>query len=238
MGLVMNKLSIVSLATVATAALALTGCGRAAFGGPQTHYDQAACVENALRNDPPQDMLEPAASRFTGGCVDGEAESCSALGVMNELGLAMPVDASRAVALYRKACDRDSARGCVNLGKALADGRGVAKDERRAEALFASACAKDEMFGCAELGKLKIARASAPTSIEGRTGRVLLARACDADERSACRAYGEVVASIDPREALVFFTKGCLQGDAHACKRMDAPRTETAGDAAAAWRSK
>ncbi len=234
-----GSLKPLTLITVFGTALLLTGCGRSALGGVgESGYDRAACIENALRHNPDKQLLLTAAAQLGGACADGEAPSCSALGVMNELGLAMPVNPGRALELYRKACHGDSARGCVNLGRAILQGRGVAAHPKRAEGLFAGACAAGEMYGCAELGKMKVASAPAPGSLEARYGRELLARACDADERSACRAYGEVLESLQPREALVVYTKACLQGDAAACRRMDAPLVRTEGEAAAGWRSR
>ncbi|HEX3772129.1 MAG TPA: hypothetical protein VHV30_14735, partial [Polyangiaceae bacterium] len=108
----------VAVAGLAAIASILSGCMGPSFAGP----DQQACVERSLRRT--HDTLAVAAARFQfeQGCHEGDAEACSALGVIYEVGAGAPANAARAVALYEHACDAGSVRGCANLGVARAYG--------------------------------------------------------------------------------------------------------------------
>lgn len=212
----------------------ITGCGQAAFSDASTGYDQQGCIENALRRAPSKGLLPASAARFRDACGGGEAASCSALGVMHELGLGMPADPARAAALYDEACVAGNARGCVNLGAALSRGAGVARDDVRARKLFSSACQGGEVSGCAQLGRLIVASG---TELDARYARELLDQACNAAETSACVALAELhVGAGRSRDALVAYTKACMSGEQLACKHMDAPVVATSSDAVAGWR--
>lgn len=221
----------------ACAAVVLGGCAHASFGGSMSGYDQQACIENALRHHPDASSIDSARRRFSESCRGGEASSCSALGVMNELGLGAPADVRTAASLFRRACDAGNARGCVNLGGLLARGEGVPRDAARAQHLFADACRQDEMSGCARLGRQVLTRSDHPTRDELEYGRRLLEHACIRKERSACLDLGDALTGLRRHhDALVAYTKACLDGDEVACHRMDGPRTSTSQEAAAGWR--
>ena len=73
------------------------------------------------------------AADYTGGCNN--------MGVAYMAGRGVPADPSRAVELYRKACDAGDMIGCSNLGRCFETGRGVARNPERAAALLKQACA-------------------------------------------------------------------------------------------------
>jgi TPR repeat protein len=77
-------------------------------------YDPQECVENALRSGPDPHALREAAVAFASACDGGEAASCSALGVMYELGRGLPMSTSRALSLYETACEAHNLRACGN----------------------------------------------------------------------------------------------------------------------------
>jgi len=82
-------------------------------------YDAQECVENALRNRPDPEAVSDAAVAFARACREGEAASCSVLGVMYELGRGFPRNTPYARTLYRSACQQQNQRACENLGELL-----------------------------------------------------------------------------------------------------------------------
>jgi TPR repeat protein len=78
-------------------------------------YDAQECVEHALRSEPDPATVRDAVVAFTGACQAGEAASCSALGVMYELGRGVPASVPRALSLYGSACEAHNLRACANL---------------------------------------------------------------------------------------------------------------------------
>jgi len=215
----------------------LGGCVRA-FGDAGSHYDEQACIENALRRHPSVELTVAAARKFSAACRDDEAASCSALGVMYELGEGVPRDAARALVLYEKACADDNERSCVNLGAALSRGVGTTQDEHRAGLLLSKACDAGEMLGCAILGQALLERIPrGPTDFA--RGRSLLERACAARERAACADLGDLLSDLHRHdEALRAYAQACLAGDDAACRRMNPPLTRSSQEAAAGWRTR
>ncbi len=215
----------------------LAGCG-ASLQGANLGAEQQPCIENALRHGPDPATVQEALPRFLASCRAGEAASCSALGVLHELGLGVAASPTQAATLYERACAHDNARGCVNLGSVLVRGLGVPRDAARAMHLFRMACDGGDMSGCAMLGR-EIVSASAAGDVDHRVGRKLLEDACSARELAACVDLGDVLtASRESHEALVAYTRACVGGDAVACRRMDAPLARTSNEAAAGWRSR
>jgi TPR repeat protein len=80
-------------------------------------YDAQECVENALRNRPDPAAVSDAAVAFARACQEGEAASCSVLGVMYELGRGFPMNTPYARTLYRGACEAQNLRACENLSE-------------------------------------------------------------------------------------------------------------------------
>lgn len=216
----------------------VAGCGGIALRGASLDEAHQTCIENALRRAPDEALIRVARPRFEASCREGEAASCSALGLMHELGLGVAPSPERAVALYERACTADNPRACVNLGRALERGHGAPRDASRATQLFGAACDRGEMSGCAVLGR-ELATSPNAKKADRHRGRQLLSQACDAKETTACVDLGDVLSMAEePHEALVAYTRACLGGDAIACRRMDAPIARTSNDAAAAWHSR
>jgi TPR repeat protein len=62
----------------------------------------------------------------TAQCDAGDGAACSSLGGMYRTGgHGVARDETRAVELYRRACNLGSAKGCTNLREMYSDGRGV-----------------------------------------------------------------------------------------------------------------
>jgi TPR repeat protein len=57
-------------------------------------------------------------------------------------------DYTRAVELYKKACDMGDGWGCKSLGGMYEYGEGVAKDSTRARELYKKACDLGAEIGC------------------------------------------------------------------------------------------
>jgi hypothetical protein len=68
-----------------------------------------------------------------GGHLHGPAPWASST---NEQGTGVLKDATKAVALYQKACDGGTMRGCNNLGVLYEQGTGAVKDATKAAALY------------------------------------------------------------------------------------------------------
>jgi TPR repeat protein len=117
--------------------LAVSGCAtgdllsyRSEVAGVK--YDAQECVEHALRNQPEEDTVREAAVAFAGACREGEAASCSALGVMYELGRGFPVSTPHALALYGAACEAHNLRACENRDSLLLRDPTATRDPARA----------------------------------------------------------------------------------------------------------
>ena len=78
----------------------------------------------------------------------GKMLGCTNLGVCYAIGNGVGQDASKAAALFQKACDGGEMGGCYNLGNSYARGDGVGQDATKAAALFQKACNGGEMLGC------------------------------------------------------------------------------------------
>jgi hypothetical protein len=124
-------------------------------------------------------------------CDDGDARSCTNLGLMYATGRGgLMKDETRAVALYQRACDTGNADGCNNLGNAYQDGRGgVTKDLVRPVALFQRACDAGSANGCNNLGNRYFGGEGGLTQDPARAV-ALYQRACDAGNGSGCNNLG------------------------------------------------
>jgi TPR repeat protein len=76
------------------------------------------------------------------GCVD--------LGVYYAQGIGVAQDMTKAIELWRRACNGGIAGGCMNLGMAYDQGFGVTRDAAQAAALYRKACQSGEPRGCAK----------------------------------------------------------------------------------------
>lgn len=97
--------------------------------------------------------------------------ACNAYGLMYELGESVAKDPSRAVSLYRQACEGGELVGCTNLGFMYQTGSGVTQDADRANGLYQVACEGGEMLACNSLGLL-VQNRDAPAEEFAKSGRV------------------------------------------------------------------
>lgn len=208
--------------------LAGAGCHRS-FGGAKSGYDQQACLERALRRNPSSALVGQGAKQFADSCHDGELESCSALGVMHELGLGVKRDMFQALALYRKACDGGNVHACINVGTALAKIEGEGRDTVTAAAIFKDACEKGNQEACTRLAGLYLVGDG--VSLQPITASRLLTGACDRGNPTACLELGKAAQDRkDTKMADTLFEKACFGGDIEACARLGAPVAAPAAD--------
>jgi len=185
-------------------------------------YDEQVCVERSLRRTPDPVTAAQARQQFEEECRQGGAEACSALGVINELGVGIPANVQRAVALYERACHAGNRRGCANLGVVRAEGIGGPVDVQAAVQLLEPACAEGDARACAHLAGLR--ERGVGVSKDPLLAAHLLELACDGEEASACLALGDIRAKARQFEsAMASYGKGCLHGDEAACARLTGP---------------
>ena len=121
--------------------------------GASGHFDQQACFERALRHHPNLATAETARVALERGCDGGHPGACSALGVMNELGVGVPAETGEGTSLDHAVADRlfglacvgEEASACVALAESLANaGR---RDD--ASNLYGKACSLGDAPSCA-----------------------------------------------------------------------------------------
>ena len=130
--------------------LAVSGAVVGCAPTPRVSSYHQRCLECALRRSGNPLEVAEAHRYFTEGCEDGDARSCSVLGVMVEQGRGVPADPSRALRLYRYACVRGNTDACVNVGR-LVEGADVAG----AVAAYEVACAAHHSDACERLAIAK-----------------------------------------------------------------------------------
>ena len=115
---------------------------------------------------------------FSRACEGGDAVGCHALGILYRSGIAwrtpsrrwrrccdnlgvlygrgegVGLNASRAAALFSRACEGGFAPGCTNLGTMYDEGEGVGVDKERATELYRRACDGGDAMGCFNLGRM------------------------------------------------------------------------------------
>ncbi|HJF82550.1 tetratricopeptide repeat protein [Helicobacter pullorum] len=64
-------------------------------------------------------------------------------------------DATKAMELYRRACDLGNTEGCTELGDNYARGHGVRQDYKKAMEFFGKACDLGEQKGCDAYKEMK-----------------------------------------------------------------------------------
>lgn len=213
------------------ALLAVTMLGSACGGiqvlrveKPAKPYDRQACVENALRADPDMATLPLALEQFTRECEkDNNPAACSQLGIMYELGLAVPADGVRAASFYHRACKAENVGGCVNLGWAYAKAVGVEIDNARAMRLLDWGCRKGNMRGCTEQATMLLT--AQDVAKDAARASKLYKRACDDGFAAACYQLGAMhehggEAAANTMTALTAYEAACLAGNPKGCDGM------------------
>jgi len=188
-------------------------------------YDEQACVERSLRRTPDPETVAQATQQFDEECRQGGVQACSALGVINELGLGVPANAARAVALYERACRGGNRRGCANLGVARAEGIGGPVDMQAATQLLEPACTEGDARACAHLAGMR--QSGGGGSKDPLVVAHLLELACSGEETSACVALGDIRTKARQLDsAMASYSNGCMHGDDAACARLSASSTK------------
>jgi hypothetical protein len=207
-------------------ALRVPTAGRAASNrgqqqvNPNPKRPEKACPEN-----------DTDASRCISACDDGDASSCTDLGLMYAAGRGgLTKDAARAVTLFQRACDAGNMRGCTNLGLSYETGQGgLPKNEVRAMALHQRACDGGDMRGCTNLGLFyETGRGGAPKSAV--RAMALHQRACDAGDGLGCLRLavmyrtGRSGLPQDEARAVALFQRACDAGNARGCANLPPSR--------------
>jgi TPR repeat protein len=212
----------VALSAASFGALSLMGCIDSSFGGSASGYDQQGCLERALRRNPDLYTVKTARDAFEDECGRGGPEACSALGVMNEIGLGVRMNPKRAVALYDRACQSGNVRGCTNLAIARAEGIGGPRQPLFGARVLGVACDRRDARACLYLGRLH--DAGEGTTRDPGLATHLFELACDGEEPSACVALAERETNRGRFEgASDLYARACSFGDAGACANVGMP---------------
>ncbi len=174
------------------------------------------CVECGLRLQVDEQQLALAKQEFSVGCAEGDAASCSVLGVMYEEGQGVEQNFNRAAQLYESACREENTRACFNLGRLYA--RDEMVDVHRAQAiqLLSSACNEGFANGCFHLGVLRLANERPVRAREAfRAG-------CKGGDAAACYRLATLTERGEGKppnkfEAAALYRSACLKGVAIAC---------------------
>jgi TPR repeat protein len=204
------------------AVLSLSGCMEASFGESSPGYDEQACVERGLRRHPDPLTVKTARVVFEDDCNRGSPEACSALGVMNEIGVGVPMNQKRAVALYERACQTGNVRGCTNLAVARIEGIGGERSVLFGARVLGPACDHGDAWACLHLARLH--EEGQGTSRDPALAARLFSLACNGEEASACVAMAERKASAGQfTTSSDFYSKACSLGDQNACGHVAMP---------------
>jgi hypothetical protein len=130
-------------------------------------------------------------------------------------------DFSKAVILYKKACDNNDLRGCVNLGDLYASGNGITQDNVQAVSLYTKACDKNEPFGCTSLGLMyEEGRGVTQDKIKAVN---IYEKACQNNSAIGCSLLALMYikgsgTNQNNSKAKEYFTKACNLGNSESCK--------------------
>jgi uncharacterized protein len=138
---------------------------------------------------------ETAMVKFDEACQKGDADGCSAKGVLYDKGWGVTQDNARAHAIFVTACAAGSAKGCFNLGGSYYLGRGVEKDVPLAFAAYTKSCDGGDMGGCDNLGIMY--EYGEGTRQDIVKAQALYIKACIGDAAITCKNISEnLVASV------------------------------------------
>lgn len=198
-------------------ALAFSALGCASKA--QLLAERQACIECALREHDSPETLPDAEAKFTRWCAEGDARSCSVLGVMFENGRGVVADPGKAARLYGRACRGGNAPACVSLGRMMEAGTAARPDPEGAIVMYEAACDAGELAGCEQLGRTlaDIGRL--------RLAAKVLGSACKRGHAASCETLGTLVAegrgvARSERRAQELFRRACRGGHANACARL------------------
>jgi hypothetical protein len=161
----------------------------------------------------------------TNGCSDKFTEDCVTLGSMYLTGERVSLDQTRAIDLFRAACDEGSARGCMRLGDAYH--RGLLRGDAEEVDCYRRACDAGANLGCVSAARAYLAGRGAP--VDPVFAATLLGRVCDRGNATACFELARlhsagVGVKRDPTKSFELFRKACKLGLDEGC--LAASRTE------------
>jgi hypothetical protein len=156
-------------------------------------------------------------------CQQGNAPSCTRLGLMSERGEGVGKDPAKAAALYDKACAGDDVPACSRLGEMLIAGTGLAPDEKRAMTLLHKACTAGWAKACTtQMAFLMKKHAGDTTQIVP-----LVDRGCDGGDGDSCATLGLIYqqglgVAKDVERGAFFLKRGCRAGSKFGCVSLGA----------------
>ncbi|XYH98437.1 hypothetical protein ACMHYB_01340 [Sorangium sp. So ce1128] len=228
-----------SLITAAISVL-LAGCGAASAPPKKAEGRHAVVRPPALASAAPTGPEEaPGMGLFSlpkaedpapalARCEQGDMESCRAAGWLFLHGFGVVEDASRAEALYKKACLGKNTTACMDLAVEYHHwhewpaGTSAAVAEARQHELV---CARGEQRGCLALA-LDVLRRPDELSVYkdtvGKTAQKTAEDACAASNVVACLGLLEIAQQDDDRPGMEVMSakllEMCLAGEARACE--------------------
>jgi TPR repeat protein len=157
-------------------------------------------------------------------CQQGDAPSCTALGLVHAFALEASPNTTYAARLLDKACAVGDGMACNDLGVLHAKGIGFPVEIEKAEALYAAGCDRGSIAACANLSMARVWGSDPPENVTRAVS--LVKRACEAaaDGRS-CAALGWMTergsaTARDEKAAAAYYARGCELGDQSACARL------------------
>lgn len=99
-------------------------------------------------------------------------------------------DFTKAVELYKRACESANAEGCVKLGFMYYQGKGVKQDDAKAIEFYTKACDSEHAPLCYHLGMIHYSAQGVKE--DKKRAKYFLGKACDAKFEPACGIYQEL----------------------------------------------
>lgn len=118
---------------------------------------------------------------------------------------------------FREDCGRGDSAACSAIGVMQQRGLGGPADAAGARVSFERSCTANNARGCANLGATLL---ESRRPEETARGRMLLTRACQADDPDACTTIALGLlrdGTVPPQVALELFERGCAGNDPEAC---------------------
>ena len=155
----------------------------------------------------------------TSACNRGSFASCQTLANMYQTSTGVPKDATRAQALYAKACEGGITLACYKLGAMLEAAQSFAP----ALAQYEKACDAANAQGCQAAGSLLWGGRGAPK--DAARAVALFQRACDANYDDACASLGAAYdrgegVAVDAARAASLYEGACKSGALAACANL------------------
>jgi hypothetical protein len=117
-------------------------------------------------------------------CQRGHSPSCTGAGVFYLEGRGVPKNDTRALTLFKRACDDSDPPACRHLGDMYRNGQWVPKDPAQAARQYQRSCDLGDGTGCRLLAAMMEAGEGVPKDV--KKARQLKARACKAGDQEAC----------------------------------------------------